>query len=746
VDPGSASGALAGLLRMTEDLSERREKPAGGQAADQGVRPTKPTPWIAFWQTVIRFQAEKMLPWPALRNALGMAIPLAVGVVAGSVSSGVVACTGALNVAFSDSSDSYAQRGRRMLIASALVCFAVFTGSLCAANPALVVAVSGAWAFSAGIMVALGATPSDMGVISLVTLVVFSAQSMTPERAALSGLLALAGGLLQTLLALTLWPVRRREPERRVLGDLYLELSRAAGMRISSSEAPPASAQITQAQVTFSAPAGHSVELERYRLLLSQAERIRLSLLTLARLRARIHRERESGPEVEILDRCFAISSALLDSIGHSLLADRRAEEAPGHLQELKALAEQLRECCDKGSSPVTAMVVDARSQMDALAGQLRSVVDLSAYALPEGIKAFKQREARQPWSLRLSGTVATLRANLNLKSAACRHAIRLAACVALGSGLAYSFGARRPYWVPMTIAIVLKPDFTATFSRGVLRLIGTFIGLLLATGLFHLLSPGSGIQVALIAVLAFVLRCFGPANYGILVTAVTAMVVFMFSVIGVPPAEVMAARALNTVVGGAIALVAYWVWPTWEQTQVSESIAQMLDAYRNYFRTLRESYLRTEVSYSSELDRTRAAGRLARSNLEASIDRLSVEPGVSSERMRLLSGMLASSHRLAHALMALESGLSLSHPVPARKAFLTLANHIELTLYSLSAALRGSPLTREDLPDLREDHHALVGSGDSLTERYALVNVETDRITNSLNTLSEEVLRWIVR
>jgi hypothetical protein len=37
-----------------------------------------------------------------------------------------------------------------------------------------------------------------------------------------------------------------------------------------------------------------------------------------------------------------------------------------------------------------------------------------------------------------------------------------------------------------------------------------------------------------------------------------------------------------------------------------------------------------------------------------------------------------------------------------------------------------------------------LIGSGDSLTERYALVNVETDRITNSLNTLSGEILRWI--
>jgi hypothetical protein len=78
---------------------------------------------------------------------------------------------------------------------------------------------------------------------------------------------------------------------------------------------------------------------------------------------------------------------------------------------------------------------------------------------------------------------------------------------------------------------------------------------------------------------------------------------------------------------------------------------------------------------------------------------------------------------------------------------FRTLANHVELTLYSLAHALRGSPLNRANLPDLREDHHALLAAVyDLRAERHALVNVETDRMTNSLNTLSEEVLRWIAR
>jgi uncharacterized membrane protein YccC len=389
-------------------------------------------------------------------------------------------------------------------------------------------------------------------------------------------------------------------------------------------------------------------------------------------------------------------------------------------------------------------MLRDARFQMDAVAGQLRSAIDLAAYATPAGIRAFERREARRPRTLRLSGTWATLRANLSLESAACRHAIRLAVCIAAGDALGLALDWRRSYWLPMTIAIVLKPDFTATFSRGVLRLAGTFIGLLLATALFHVLHPSTVAEVALLVMFMFILRCFGPANYGILVIAVTALVVLLIALTGDAPKAVIAARALNTTAGGVIALLAYWLWPTWERTQAPDALARMLDAYREYFRLVRESYTAPGKSFAHELDRARLAGRRARSNLEASVDRLLAEPGTSPETVKALGAILASSHRLAHAMMALEAGLATSHPVPPREAFRPFADHVELTLYYLAAALRGSPLRREDLPDLREDHHALVQSGDPLTERYALVNVETDRITNSLNTLSEEVLRWL--
>ena len=718
-----------------------------GVAATRDVQP-QPNAWASFWQTVSRFQADKVAPALALRNAAGVAIPLVVGLAAGSLLSGLAVSTGALNVAFSDSSDPYPQRSRQMLRTSVLVAIAVMVGGLCANNHPAALLIATLWALAAGMLVALGQTAADIGGISLVVLVVFAAQPLTTEKAVNASLLALLGGLFQTALSLALWPVRPFSPERDALGQLYLELSRALDSPIRSSTAPPATSQSIQAQLSLSTLSqNHSIESERYRMLLSQAERIRLSLLTLSSLRRRLSQDQEGGAYVGILDRCFAISSNLLRAVGKLLLGNEPIANGPDLIKELQALGERLRAAAPSRPEPLAAIARDARFQIDALAGQFRSVLDLATHATPEGLEAFEQDQAKKPWTLRLSGQLAKLRANLTLKSAACRHAVRLAACVAIGEGLSWSVGWRRSYWIPMTVAIVLKPDFTATFSRGVLRLVGTLIGIVLTTELFLLLRPSEGVEIALIGLLMFIVRCYGPANYGIFVIAITALVVLLISLTGMShgaaPAGVIAARGWNTAVGGAIALLAYAIWPTWERTQFSETMAEMLDAYRNYFRAIRESYLEPDGSFAQALDRARLAGRLARANLEASVDRLSSEPGASTETLSLLSAMLASSHRLAHAMIALEAGLARSRPVPARDPFRALANHVELTLHSLAAALRGSPLSAGDLPDLREDHHALVATGDSLVDRYALVNAETDRITNSLNTLSEEVLRW---
>jgi hypothetical protein len=165
-----------------------------------------------------------------------------------------------------------------------------------------------------------------------------------------------------------------------------------------------------------------------------------------------------------------------------------------------------------------------------------------------------------------------------------------------------------------------------------------------------------------------------------------------------------------------------------------------MIDAYRVYLQEIVTAYTSESAVDMERLAHARLAARLARSNAVASVDRLNAEPAMSREQVSNAASILASSHRLVYALMALDSGLASSSPVPPRKEFRKFVFDIDLTLYLLAAALRGSPFPKKQLPDLRADHLKLLEAGDPTLERYALVNIETDRMTNSVNTLREKV------
>ena len=267
------------------------------------------------------------------------------------------------------------------------------------------------WAFGAALLVALGPPAADLAVISLVTVVVFTAQPLHPAKAALTGLVALSGGLLQTALALAFWPVRRYRPERLALGELYLQLARTADEPAAISS-PSGSTETTHAQVTLAAlTRDHSVRAERYLFLLSQAERIRLSLLAIARMRTRLGREDATHVSGALLDRSVEIRSGLLRSIGQGLIAGSGPKPADADLKELQQLVEGLMgehtpehpAGPTAGPAPVAVLINDTRLQMDALIGQLRAALDVANQTTAGGLADFETREARRPWTLRFA-------------------------------------------------------------------------------------------------------------------------------------------------------------------------------------------------------------------------------------------------------------------------------------------------------------------------------------------------------
>jgi uncharacterized membrane protein YccC len=705
-------------------------------------------PGSAFGRMLRRMEKSKInSPWLAFRNSVAVALPLGAGLALGNPLGAVAVTTGALNVSFSDGTDPYGQRARRMLVWSALGAIAVFVGSIAGKHPLAAVVVAMSWAFAAGMLIAISPRAGDLGLNTLVALIVFEARGVgTLEGAFYTGLLVLAGGLLQTAFAVLFWPVRRSAPERRAVGQVFLDLAREVDPNSEISPSPLRPPGVQEQEALEALGRDHSVAAERFRLLFDQADRLRLSIYALKRLRDELGEGEDQRSEVEgdaaaHLDSLLALASRMLAATGECLLLDRSSPDFATLLEELQNLIEQAH---TQKNAAAFRLATNIASAVDVLGGQLRLVAQLAQHATPEGEAEFSKRERAQPFKLQLAGWLATLRANFHPQAAIFRHAVRLGLCIALGDVIQRSIAWERSYWLPMTIAVVLKPDFSATFSRGVLRLLGTFGGLALATVLFHLVPDSAFNELLLVGGFTFFLRWLGPANYGVFTVAISGLVVFLIAATGISPADVIASRGLNTAAGGILALIAYALWPTWERTQVSDAMAAMFDASRLYFHAVMRRFSSDDPDLERSLDEARREWRRKRSSVEASVDRVLSEPGTLDTRRASLTGMLASSHALVNAMMGLEAGAMETDVHTSSEALQTFTNDVEFTLYYLAAALRGSPSAARNLPALREDHRRLVETRQNFSEQDEYVLIETDRLTVSLNTLREQVTRFL--
>jgi uncharacterized membrane protein YccC len=699
--------------------------------------------WATFLQGVIHFDTTKMEPWIGLRNALGVCLPLAGGIALGMPLGGLALASGALNVSYTDGHEPYRERARRMLSSSAICAIAVMAGGL-AGHHHVAIALATAWAFGSGMAIALGTVAESLGVISLVVLIIYSAQSLTPDRALQAGGLAFAGGVVQTFFSLALWPLRTDEPERRTLANLYMALAKAAANATLLMQTPPAIEASTSAQQALAYRASdHSVQSERLRSLLSQAERMRLRLFTLGRMLRRMRREKFGFAPAEMIESFLESSAKAMTAIAESLVRRTPVIIDDSLVAALRSSTEALRENHETREATFLAAVVrDARLQMDALLGQLRAAAQLVGDVAPAGAAIFRKREQKRPWRMRFGGNLARLAANITFRSAVFRHAVRLSVTVAAAEILSRSLETPRAYWLPMTVVLVLKPEFTITFTRGLLRIAGTIVGLLLATAMFHFLPKGIGLEVMLVGGFVFLLRWAGPANYGVFGVAVSALIVLLIAISGVAPKDVILARGINTLLGGVLALVAYGLWPTWERRQVGEVMARLLEAYRAYASLVFDCVVGREQANAAELDKVRMAARLARTNAVGSVDRMQAEPGTSAGEVGLLIGMLASSHRFIHAVMSVEAGtLSVDRRdvTPELRGF---SADVLQALDDRIAELRLSRAAGSRRADLRESYRRLSKAA-APTEEYALLMVEADRMTNSLNTLREQIAKW---
>jgi uncharacterized membrane protein YccC len=161
--------------------------------------------------------------------------------------------------------------------------------------------------------------------------------------------------------------------------------------------------------------------------------------------------------------------------------------------------------------------------------------------------------------------------------------AVRLALCMSIGEVVRQNLPFPRPYWVLLTVAIVLKPDFGSVFTRAVQRGVGTLLGVVIGSVLLLVLPRNGWILLAMAAACA-VLPWARGANYGVFSVFLTPLVIFLLD-LAVPGGKgLVVARLVDTLIGCAIVLlVGYLLWPQTWRAPLDEALrtaALALDAF----------------------------------------------------------------------------------------------------------------------------------------------------------------------
>ena len=161
--------------------------------------------------------------------------------------------------------------------------------------------------------------------------------------------------------------------------------------------------------------------------------------------------------------------------------------------------------------------------------------------------------------------------------------AVRLALCMSIAEVARQNLASARPYWVLLTVALVLKPDFGSVFARAVQRGAGTLLGVLIGSALLTVLPRSPWLLVAM-AAFAAVLPWARAANFGLFSVFQTPVIILMLDLSLPSSPGLVRERLTDTLIGCAIVLVfGYLLWPqTWRAPldQALRDAALTLDAF----------------------------------------------------------------------------------------------------------------------------------------------------------------------
>jgi uncharacterized membrane protein YccC len=531
---------------------------------------------------------------------------------------------------------------------------------------------------------------------------------------------ALIGGIFGVLVQVALWPFRAQHPLRRVVADSWLALSdllaaiapgEMSGMdarhQLIAERQALLRTALDQATATLAAAPSH-----HKRPYLRRLEDLNLAAARFSTRFMAVNASLETlmvRPDFETLAPSFDPVIASLTNSARTV-ALTVVSRQPSHLAScevrlrrlgslLQAVQDRILEQTNRSPEAV---------QLTFLLGQIVNLLP----GVDEAVRATVDRGAeRSAFSLELldlqTWTLRPLASALNLHwrpdPSLVRFIARATVLQLIGVAAFKGLNLERGYWLPLTMLVVLQPEFGATRARAGQRVIGTLAGGITASLLLWLSPP----PVFLMIAMGLTVGCFSfwlKRNYAIAVFFITLFVVLITEISTHVTVAFTLERLAATAAGGVLSLLAAWLfWPVWERQRLPGLLANALRANRHYLLTIGQR-LTAGGAYDAEIIAAKRAAELANGIVFASLKRMSADPKNQQNRLDEAATLANGNQRLTQAFTVI--ALHLTPGSPLRQP--ELPTYVELAAEAFEALAKAIESAQTSAEKLRVIRHGL--------------------------------------
>ncbi|SMG12331.1 TIGR01666 family membrane protein [Arenibacter troitsensis] len=336
------------------------------------------------------------------------------------------------------------------------------------------------------------------------------------------------------------------------------------------------------------------------------------------------------------------------------------------------------------------------------------------------------------------------LLSNFSFRSTIFRHSLRLSVAVMIGYALGNFFDFQNPYWILLTIIVIMRPSYGLTKSRTKDRIVGTLLGGAIATG-FVFLIQNPYVFGALGVVSMVIAFSMVQKNYRAGATFITLTVVFVYAIIRPDIITVIQYRVLDTLIGAGLSFVAMlWILPAWGFMEIRVQIENSVKANKGFLAQIALYYeQKGKVTTTYKVSRKEAF--VETSNLSSAFQRMAQEPVSKQKNLDKIYELVVLNHTFLSSLASFSTYIQNNPTTEASLKFKNFIAQIDKNLEDVLLALKGS--YSDQVPGIRQSDQFSMEQLPSFVPKHmeltSKVDVKLERQLQEAHLVTEQ-LHWL--